>query len=200
MQMPLIAAAVLGLHALLCWLLLIRTREVSIEVGSRSIEIVLIPPMPKAPLPKAPLPNRAPAQARALSKRESHRPPAAVPASPEPAQDNAIHPPVDFEAELARVAADAATAAAGVKPKDFGFPQVERPPAAEPEFGWDYARTHRVQQIDGGGLLVNLNDNCVLVFVPLPFVFCRPGHKPANGELFRDMKLPSLTGEAGPAP
>ena len=202
--MPLIAAVVLGLHALLCWLLLVRTREVLNAAGPSSIEIVLIPPPRKAPER-----NRAATQARAPSKHESPRSPApasapVVPTTPEPAPGQAIHPSVDFEAELARAAADAAAAAAntaaGIKPRDFGSPHAERAPAREPEFGWDYAHTHRVESMPGGGLLVNLNDKCVLVFLPLPFVLCRPGHKPANGELFKDMAQPSATDDLRAAP
>jgi hypothetical protein len=52
-----------------------------------------------------------------------------------------------------------------------------------------------VESIPGGGLLVNLNDNCVIVFAPLPFFSCAPGKKPANGELFKHLHDPSKPGD-----
>ena len=193
-----IAAAVLALHATLCWLLLRGARSARIPRGSQSLEIVVL--APAAPTPsRRPLPERA---GRPPSKSTATSPSApAAPAAPEPEPDGALRARVDWDAELARAAAAAADAAAAAtarpKPKDFGFPAAETPPAKRPQFGWDYAATHRIQPIEGGGLLVNLNDNCVMVFLPLPFVLCKPGHKPANGELFRHMS--PLAGEgSGP--
>jgi hypothetical protein len=190
-----IAAAVLALHATLCWLLLSGARGVRMPRGSQSLEIVLLAPAAPTPSRRS-LPERA---GRSPSKSTAASP--SAPAAPEPEPDGAIHPRIDWDAELARAAAAAADAAAAgaarPKPRDFGFPAAEAPPAKRPQFGWDYAATHRIQPIDGGGLLVNLNDNCVMVFLPLPFVFCKPGHKPANGELFRHMS--PLAGEgSGP--
>ena len=144
-----------------------------------------------APCPSARVGRRQ----RALRRVRLRR--CARPAAPEPEPDGAVHPRVDWDAELARAAEAAAAGAARPKPKDFGFPAAEAPLAKRPQFGWDYAATHRIQPIDGGELLVNLNDNCAMVFLPLPFVFCKPGHKPANGELFRHMS--PLGGEVNTA-
>lgn len=179
-----IAAAVLALHGALCWLLLTRMRGVSIRVGSESLEIVLLPPA--AAPPRRPNPKRAaPPSARQRAPRAT---PSQPTVAPEPSENHAIHPPIDWDAELARAAQDAGAAGSGRKFRDFGFPHAGAAPRAKiPQFGWDYAATHRVQPIEGGGILVNLNDNCVLVFVPLPFVFCKPGHKPTNGDLFEHM-------------
>ena len=189
-----IAAAVLALHAALCWLLLSGARGVRLPRGSQSLEIVLLAPATPTPSRRR-LPERAgrpPPKGTTASPSAAAAP--AAPAAPEPEPDGAIHPRVDWDAELARgaaAAADAAAAAAALpKPKDFGFPAAEAPPAKRPQFGWDYAATHRIEPIDGGGLLVNLNDNCVMAFLPLPLVFCKLGHKSANGELFRDMSPP----------
>jgi hypothetical protein len=186
-----IAAAVLALHAALCWLLLSGARGVRIARGSQSLEIVLLAPAALTPS-RRPLPERA---GRPPSKSTAASP--SPPAAPEPEPDGAVHPRVDWDAELARAAEAAAAGAARPKPKDFGFPAAEAPPAKRPQFGWDYAATHRIQPIDGGGFLVNLNDNCAMVFLPLPFVFCKPGRKPANGELFRHMS--PLAGEVNTA-
>jgi hypothetical protein len=52
-----------------------------------------------------------------------------------------------------------------------------------------------VESIPGGGLLVHVNDNCVLVFIPLPFFACAPGKKPANEDLFKHLHDPSQAGD-----
>lgn len=70
----------------------------------------------------------------------------------------------------------------------FGFPQSPAAPPPAPQFGWDYAHTHRLQPLSGGGMLIHLNDHCALViygFVLFPG--CRIGRIPANGHLFDHM-------------
>jgi hypothetical protein len=57
-----------------------------------------------------------------------------------------------------------------------------------PEFGWDYAATHRVMPAPSGiGLVISINDNCQLLIMPLPFIGCTLGKLPANGGLFKNM-------------
>jgi len=58
----------------------------------------------------------------------------------------------------------------------------------KPEFGWDYAATHRVEEIPTGGLLININDRCVMVWMIIPFAACRIGKIPARGDLFDHLK------------
>ena len=55
-----------------------------------------------------------------------------------------------------------------------------------PGFAWDYAATHRLVALPGGGLAVSLNDNCQLVVLPLPFIGCVLGKRPANGDLLEN--------------
>jgi hypothetical protein len=56
-------------------------------------------------------------------------------------------------------------------------------------FHWDHACTHRVEPLQGGGTLINLNDSCVIViFVMMPVAACRLGHSPARGDLFEHMR------------
>jgi hypothetical protein len=106
-----------------------------------------------------------------------------------------IHPPIDWAGELDRAAGNSIADAPSIQPRDFGFPRSSAaPPSKLPEFGWSYAPTHRVESLPGGGLLVNLNDNCVLVFAPLPFFACALGKKPANGNLFEHMNDPLQPG------
>jgi hypothetical protein len=98
------------------------------------------------------------------------------------------HPGVDWNAELERAGKDSLPEPAPAR-RDFGFPHRSPPAAAmPPEFGWDYAATHRVESLPGGGLLINLNDRCVLLLAPLPFAMCGIGTQPANGELFEHMR------------
>jgi hypothetical protein len=103
----------------------------------------------------------------------------------------AVQPHIDWAAELDRARRNSAAAGQSVHPREFGFPHASTAPVSkDPEFGWSYAATHRVEPLPGGGLLVNLNDNCVLVFAPLPLFVCAPGKKPANGDLFKHMRDP----------
>jgi hypothetical protein len=58
----------------------------------------------------------------------------------------------------------------------------------KPEFAWDRSHTHRVETMQGGGILIHINDRCTLVLFPLPFVGCGIGKKPASGDLFEHMR------------
>jgi hypothetical protein len=57
----------------------------------------------------------------------------------------------------------------------------------KPEFGWDHTHTHRVESIESGGILIHINDHCVLVVFPLPFVGCGIGKIPVRGDLFEHL-------------
>jgi len=62
------------------------------------------------------------------------------------------------------------------------------PRTSSSEFPWYHATTHRVESLEGGGTLINLNDNCVLVVIGLiPFPTCKLGKIPARGDLFEHM-------------
>jgi hypothetical protein len=186
----LIAAAVVAIHGGLCWLLLQRSKIAVLPTMSKSLELIFLP----APaVPRERSPGQQTSHRPASKPRAARQAPVGPPTDPQSEQSNAIHPPIDWHAELAREANDSA-AASPRQYKDFGVPASPlAPSSSRPAFGWDYAATHRVQSISGGGVLVNLNDNCVLIFNPLPFFFCRPGHKPANGDLFKEMIPPSLS-------
>jgi hypothetical protein len=105
--------------------------------------------------------------------------------------------PIDWNAELERAAESGVLDGASHAQRDFGFPHPPAEPAKPTEFGWDHVHTHRVEPVPGGGLLINLNDHCVLLVLPLPFLGCHIGSKPANGDLFEHMRdEPQL----GPSP
>lgn len=60
---------------------------------------------------------------------------------------------------------------------------------SKPEFHWYHAGTHRVEPLEGGGTLINLNDNCVLVVIGvIPFPTCKLGRIRARGDLFEHMR------------
>jgi len=55
------------------------------------------------------------------------------------------------------------------------------------EFGWDRSHTHRVESLEGGGLLIHINDRCVVVLIPFPLPFCGIGKIPVRGDLLDHM-------------
>ncbi len=63
-----------------------------------------------------------------------------------------------------------------------------------PAFAWDYAATHRLVPLPGGGFAVSLNDNCQLMVLPMPFIGCVLGKRKPNGDLFNDMHPPMRFG------
>jgi hypothetical protein len=178
-------AAVLGLHLTVVWLLLATSRVVSRPTESQSLEIVFIarpPVLLESNFTRRVLENATP------RRRDAANPLPMPYAVPQEDENNAIHPPTDWASELSRAARDAASDELRQKPRDFGFPHPSPAPPKAPQFGWDYAATHRVESIPEGGLLLHLNENCVLVLFPLPFVGCGIGRKPANGDLFDHMQ------------
>jgi hypothetical protein len=88
---------------------------------------------------------------------------------------------------------DAARKAAALTSR---FKPLPGPRVRGPEFGWDYAHTHRVTPIQGGGFVIALNDRCAIAILPLPMFGCAVGRKsPANGDLFKFMHPPVKFGD-----
>lgn len=112
------------------------------------------------------------------------------PINPPPAGTLAPSAPIDWQQAI-RGEVRAQETRRGARKLQFGLPQAAAPePAASPEFGWYYARTHRVQMLPAGGMLINLNDRCMLVVYGTLFPVCRVGDIPANGHLFDHMRDP----------
>jgi len=201
-QVACIIALVVGFHLIVLWFLVATSRVMTRQIDSSGFEIVLIPPPPASPQRSAsrPPPSAPPATSSGHEAQPApaQRPASAsrIPVQPAPSEDadNAIHAPIDWAAELKSAARNATSHESATTPKDFGFPHVPSAPAKAPQFAWDYAATHRFESIPEGGLLVNLDDNCVLVLIPLPFVGCGIGKKEANGELFKNMGETSAAG------
>jgi hypothetical protein len=85
-------------------------------------------------------------------------------------------------------------------PHDFSAVKPGSSDDSKPQFGWNHARTHRVEELSGGGLLININDRCAVVviyFFALPA--CKIGKMPARGDLFEHMQdVPAATGSNVP--
>jgi hypothetical protein len=72
---------------------------------------------------------------------------------------------------------------------------LEPPRVPGPTFAWDYAATHRIVPLQGGGLAISLNDNCQLMVLPMPFIGCVLGKRKANGELLENRHPPMTLGD-----
>ena len=181
---------VLGLHLTVIWLLLATSRVLSFRTTSQSVEFVLIA-----------RPVVAPEHSRVLENGTRRRqitvkPPPIPGVRPQESENNAIPPPTDWAAEMSRVVNDAVSEKLAQKPRDFGFPHSPSVPDGKtPQFGWDYVATHRIEGIPEGGLLLHLNDNCVLILLPLPFAGCGIGKRKVDGNLFEHMHDPARTGD-----
>jgi hypothetical protein len=178
-------------------MLLAVTQPFTVRAISQSLELVFIPPpiVPSEGTARNPTPTRR-SQRASQPSRAATPPPAQPNTAPSSDERNAIQAPIDWAAELDRAARDSVPAEPVREPRDFGFPHGATAPSSKsPEFAWSHARTHRAEAIPGGGLLVNLNDRCVIVFTPLPFPFCRLGKQPANGDLFEHMHDASPPGD-----
>lgn len=55
------------------------------------------------------------------------------------------------------------------------------------DFGWDRSHTHRVESLEGGGILIHINDRCIVVLIPFPLPFCGIGKIPVRGDLLDHM-------------
>jgi hypothetical protein len=114
-----------------------------------------------------------------LPPRTSFAPQRRAPSSqPEQSQSTTTAPvAIDWAKEAERVATDPALSVGAVPA-----------PAARHQFEWDHARTNRLEQLPGGGLLVNLNDRCAIVFeFPMLLGGCKLGKIDARGDLFAHM-------------
>ncbi len=182
-------ALVLGLHLAIISLLVSTTRRTTTGGPSEAIEIVFYPP-PTPSNESKPTVRRA--ESVAVVRQGKNNTPARIDLSPKSSEQSGTTASVDWANELTRAARDAVPESSMQKSRDFGFPHRHAAAASNPpEFGWDYVATHRIESIPEGGLLVHLNDNCVLVLFPLPFAGCGIGKRKANAHLFDHMHDPS---------
>ena len=98
-------------------------------------------------------------------------------------------PPVDWQREGQTAAARAAEGLATEGQRRGKYapdPRFARP-AQRPQFGWDESKTHRIEALPGGGILLHLNDRCALALSAGFFPVCKLGKIAARGDLFEHM-------------
>jgi hypothetical protein len=189
---PIILAVVVALHAAL----LLMASHWETHLRLRTEESLLFLPLP----------------AHGQSAEETSPPPSSPRKKPPPSHDTQLvvvpppaEPPpaeqqpaiVDWTAEAALTAKQRAQSATAPPPRaldkrlagmyvDVG-PGLD--PGNAPEFGWDHARTHRVEALEGGGgSLLWINDRCFIVMAGLiPYPMCGVGKIPVRGDLFDQM-------------
>ncbi len=123
------------------------------------------------------------------------------------------HPPIDWlaDAEFAardEIASDiekrrrAEWLLRGADPETHPLIQALKPMYPKmPEFGWDHARIHRVEHVQGGPLIVWINDRCALAFLGLAVLpVCQIGHMEPNGALFEHIHDPGPPPVPNPLP
>jgi hypothetical protein len=188
---PVVLLLVLAIHAVI---LLMALRAVTRVPLLREQPLVFLalpaptqnPQTAAAPAPTVPTtPHKKPA-----ASRDSQL--VAIPAPPPPEQPPAT---IDWNSEAAMAIEQQARSAMATPPRaldkhgkgadlDGGLGPDHKP---KPEFGWDRSHTHRVQSIEGGGIVIALNDRCVLVLIPFPLGGCGIGKIPVRGDLFDHM-------------
>gem|GEM_PF-1446759 len=195
---PAILALVAALHAAL----LVIAARWQTRIAVRTEESLVFLPLPAhvqaagqaSPPPSLPRKKPAPTHDTQLVVV----PPRAE--SPPAEQKPAI---VDWNAEAALTVKQQAQAAAAPQPRaldkhgagtdfDGGLGPDQ---GSAPEFGWDHARTHRVEPMEGGGAILWINDRCFIVmYGMIPFPMCGIGKIPVRGDLFDHMGDPKAQG------
>jgi hypothetical protein len=191
-------AAVVAAHAGALLVLLAVTRSHFLRTASESpsILVMLLPPA-AVRRPTAAEPERL----SRIAPRIASTPPGSN-SLPPPAQGVPPSSAIDWTAEahgevergVERNEQQARKARALAPAPTAAF--APAPPRA-PEFGWDYAATHRVLAIRGGVTLINLSDRCGLaLWLVIPMGFgCALGKNPARGDLFEHLHDQSDPGE-----
>jgi hypothetical protein len=188
-----ILALVVAIHAAL---LLLGARWVTrVDMhGEESLVFLALPDPVRAPAPKesaAALPRNKPAAPRDTQLVTIPTPDTI----PTPAQQSAeVKPPapIDWNAEADLAIRQQAQLALAAAPRaldkhaagadlngGLGPDQKQKP-----EFAWDRSHTHRVESLEGGRILIHINDRCALLLFPLPFASCGIGKIPVRGDLF----------------
>jgi hypothetical protein len=178
---------VLGAHLALVWPLL-SSHLLSVKTRSGSLQLVWIPPPTLKTAPQRGTTTQSPSTG-APRHRNDRIPALPSIAAPSDEENNAIHPTPDWNAELKQAAKNALVNELDKRKHDTDFGHVfSTQPKMPEQFAWDYAATHRVEALPQGGVLIHINDNCVLLIFPLPLIGCGIGKRPANGDLFNHMR------------
>jgi hypothetical protein len=191
---PAILALVAALHAAL---LLIASRwQAPLDLRSEESLVLLSLPTHVQSVEEASSPPSLPRKKPALSHDTQL---VVVPTPPEPPPLERKPAIVDWNAEAALTAKQHAQSATAPQPRvldkhgagtdfDGGLGSDQ---GNAPEFGWDHARTHRVEAMEGGGSILWINDRCFIVmYGMIPFPMCGIGKIPVRGDLFDRMREP----------
>jgi hypothetical protein len=198
LRRPIILAVVAVLHAALLLLALHWQTRLRLRGEESLVFLPLLAHVQSAEEGSPPPPNLPPKKpAPAHDTQLVVVPP---PAEPPPAEQKPAI--VDWNAEAALTAKQRAQSAMAPPPRaldkhgsgadfDGGLGPDE---SITPEFGWDHARTHRVEPLEGGGSLLWINDRCFIVMAGLiPFPMCGIGKIPVRGDLFDHMRDPKTS-------
>jgi hypothetical protein len=192
LRRPAIFLFVASLHVVL---LLVAARWVT-TVDRRGEESLLFLRLPsQGPIPAEILPTPLPP--RKKQPVPAHETQLVV--VPTPAQAPAESPPriIDWHAEAERTAKRQAELATAPRPRDLNrhgagtdFDGGLGPEGGSgAEFGWDHARIHRFEPMEGGGYILWINDRCFIVIAAaIPFPMCGVGKIPVRGDLFDHMR------------
>jgi len=195
-----VLAAVVAAHAGALLVLLAETRSRHVRSESEASPLLVMLLEPRG--------HRAPAAPAGRAARPSAssrlRPPAAAEVGvPAPSMRAAPGTAINWAAEATAAATreieageQRAREARALAPKLS--PAFALPRARRPEFGWDYAATHRVEAGRGGITVIHIGDNCgVALYLLIPMAFgCAVGKVPVRGDLFGHLHDP----DPGPDP
>lgn len=185
-----VAAVAAALQGIFWWLILREAVEPIALPGQRPLEVTILQTVSRFRPAKQPRKHRQRTPRLQVAPRvEAPRRVALTnPITLPQAVNAAPHAPVDWQRAMqGEVRAEESHSRAGKV--RFGFPRQPVPAPATPKFGWDYASTHRLEALPRGGILINLNDHCALVFYGLMlFPGCRIGRIAVNGHLFDRMR------------
>jgi hypothetical protein len=175
---------VVAAHLGVVWLLMSTVESFKTKSDSLTLLWLTRPKAPETAAEQRTSSQRAPTR---KSRRRADRAPASSAITTLRAdKDHASAAVPDWAEELQLAAKDALAKDLVEKRHNHDFAHTfPVQPKSPPQIAWDHAATHRVEAIPGGGIAINLNDNCVLVLIPLPLVGCGIGKHPANGDLFK---------------
>lgn len=186
------AAVVLAAHLAVLALLfaLPRTELTPAENAQPLLWIFLAPPSPLPPA-KGPVPPRRRSVPFVAAPTAAAAPEPATATSPAPDWDKLARTTAIREVE--REDANQRRLGALAPPKS---PAWAVAPKAKPAFGWSHAATHRIEPLGGGGFLINLTDQCVIVIAGLFLMpACALEKTPARSDLFNHMRDSSALGD-----
>jgi hypothetical protein len=180
---------VVAIHAAL---LLVASRRVT-RMDTRSEEPLIFLALPNTQVPTRVAAGAALPRKKPVAPRDTQL--VTIPTPAHPAAADNPPAPIDWNSEAGLAIKQQAELAMATPPRALDkhgagadFNGGLGPDRQEnPEFGWDHSHIHPVESLEGGGILIHVNDRCVVVLIPFPFGFCGIGKIPARGDLLDHM-------------